>query len=254
MNIGYRFIGIIPARYTSTRFPGKPLVEIAGKTMIQRVYDQARKALEVVYVATDDERIYNAVQQFEGNVVYTSATHKSGTDRCAEAIRNIEIRDKTKFDIIINIQGDEPFIQPLQIEKLMNCFSDKDTQIATLIKPFSENENIFDPNKVKVVVNKRMQAIYFSRATIPYLRNTVQKEEWKNFHPYYLHIGMYAYRKEILCELTELKQTVLEKAESLEQLRWLEHGYTIKTEITKLESIGIDTPDDLERIKNSGLI
>ncbi len=249
-----KFIGIIPARYASVRFPGKPLVEIFGQSMIQKVYEQASKALEYVYVATDDKRIFDAVEHFGGKVVNTSSTHRSGTDRCAEAVRIIESKEGKNFDIAINIQGDEPFIQPSQILKLMNCFTDEITQIATLIKVFSANENIFDSNKVKVVVDKNMQAIYFSRSVIPYLRNQEKKEDWVMAHPFYLHIGMYAYRKEILQTITQLAPSGLEMAESLEQLRWIENGYHIKTDITEYEGMGIDTPEDLERIiklKNS---
>ena len=172
-----KFIGLIPARYSSSRFPGKPLVEISGKIMIQRVYEQASNALDYVYVATDDKRIYNAVEHFGGKVVYTSPMHRSGTDRCAEAMPAIENLEKKHFDVVINIQGDEPFIQPLQIQKLMNCFADESTQIATLIKPFSQQESIFDPNKVKVIVDNNKEAIYFSRSVIPYLRNIEKKED-----------------------------------------------------------------------------
>lgn len=253
MSSHYSFIGIIPARYASTRFPGKPLVDIGGKSMIQRVFDQASEALKHVYVATDDNRIYDAVKQFGGKAVFTSSEHKSGTDRCAEAIKKIESSENKKYDIVINIQGDEPFIQPLQIQKLMKCFSEKDTQIATLIKPFTEKDDIFNPNKVKVVINKNMDAIYFSRAAIPYIRNVEQKVHWTKFHQYYLHIGMYAFRRDILSELTILSPSGLEMAESLEQLRWLENGYKIKVDYTEHESIGIDTPEDLERIRRLGI-
>lgn len=221
--------------------------------MIQRVFEQASKALEYVYVATDDERIFNAVKQFGGKVVYTSSDHQSGTDRCAEAVRKIEDLENRSFDIVINIQGDEPFIKPQQIQKLMNCFSETGTQIATLIKPFGENDNIFDTNKVKAIIDKKMKALYFSRAVIPFLRDIGNNADWTKLHRFFLHIGMYAYKKEVLFELTKLSPSLLEKAEALEQLRWLENGYHIQTEITEYDSIGIDTPEDIERLKKIGL-
>ncbi|MFO7657747.1 MAG: 3-deoxy-manno-octulosonate cytidylyltransferase [Bacteroidales bacterium] len=253
MSDSYNFIGIIPARYASTRFPGKPLVEIGGKTMIQRVYEQASKALEYVYVATDDERIFDAVKQFNGKVVYTSSEHQSGTDRCAEAVRKSEEIESQSFDIVINIQGDEPFIKPQQIQKLMSCFAEQDTQIATLIKPFGENDNIFDANKVKAIIDKKMKALYFSRAVIPFLRDIDNNADWTKLHRFFLHIGLYAYKKEVLYNLTNLPPSLLEKAEALEQLRWLENGYHIQTKITEYDSIGIDTPEDIERLKKLGI-
>jgi 3-deoxy-manno-octulosonate cytidylyltransferase (CMP-KDO synthetase) len=248
-----KYIGIIPARYASTRFPGKPLAMIAGKTMIQRVYEQALKCLDHVYVATDDQRISHAVKQFGGKYVHTSVHHKSGTDRCAEAIQIIEASEKTSFDVVINIQGDEPFIHPFQIQKLISCFADPGAEIATLVKPFKNNDELFDPNKVKVVADKNLYAIYFSRAVIPFVRNVAKKDEWISNHRFYLHIGIYAYRKNILARITKLPSSELEAAESLEQLRWIENGFKIKLEFTEYTSMGIDTPEDLDRINKSGI-
>ncbi len=241
------YVGIIPARYASTRFPGKPLADINGKSMIQRVYEQASKALIYVYVATDDKRIADEVTGFGGNVVITSDKHQSGTDRLAEAIDIIHKSHTEKFDVVINIQGDEPFIQPQQIKEIQTCFDNPLTKIATLVKKIENNDDIFDINKPKVVFNKKMQAIYFSRSPIPFLRNT-EKEKWHLKHDFYKHIGMYAYKVKTLQELTELDQSPLELAESLEQLRWIENGYAIYVAITKFETFGVDTPKDLEKI------
>lgn len=246
-------IGIIPARYASTRFPGKPLAYINGKTMIERVYIQVSKALDEVYVATDDIRIFNEVKNFNGKVVMTSENHKSGTDRIAQAIETISKQNKKSYDIIINIQGDEPFIQAEQIIALKDCFSSPEIQIATLIKKIEETEDIFDPNKVKVITDNNNIAKYFSRSPIPYLRG-IDQNKWVEKQLHYKHIGMYAYTYKTLLEITSLKQSELEKAENLEQLRWLENNYTIKTKETIHESIGIDTPEDLERVKKMGLL
>ena len=305
------FIAIIPARYASSRFPGKPLAKIGGKPMIQLVYEQAKKAVDTVFVATDDERIFSTVQAFGGKAIMTSPSHQSGTDRCFEAYsivkseerrtKNDELRTMSeelrmmnealimkndelimkseegrtkngcrpsgnssffthhssfsthhssfKEDVIINVQGDEPFIQPEQIESLAACFEDPATQIATLVKPFPYNgffDDLANQNTPKVVINKRMEAMYFSRSIVPYKRGT-DRNRWLEAHTYYKHIGMYAYRAEALCEITQLPPSPLELAENLEQLRWLENGYTIKTAITHLETIGIDTPEDLRR-------
>ena len=242
------FAGIIPARFASTRFPGKPLVMIDGITMIQRVYLQASKVLEHVCVATDDSRIKEEVLRFGGNVVMTSVNHQSGTDRCAEAMIVLQKQVNTKIDVGVNIQGDEPFIQPAQLESLMNCFDYPETQIATLAKPINANEEIFNPNFVKVVIGKDNRALYFSRSPIPYFRNK-DKQIWEQHHTYFKHLGIYAYRVQVLEELTRLPQSVLELAESLEQLRWLENGYRIMVEKTEFESIAIDTPEDLEKLK-----
>ncbi len=243
-----RFVGIIPARFASTRFPGKPLVDIGGKTMIQRVYEQVSKVIENVYVATDDKRIYDAVVSFGGKAVMTSEQHKSGTDRCYEAFSKLD----EWFDVVINIQGDEPFIQPEQITELQKCFDEPDTQIATLVKKISENENfesLNNPNTPKVVINSKNEALYFSRSVIPYIRST-KTDKWTSLHSYLKHIGIYAYRADILQELTQLEQSPLEIAESLEQLRWLENGYRIKVGFTDAETVGIDSPKDLEKIKD----
>jgi 3-deoxy-manno-octulosonate cytidylyltransferase (CMP-KDO synthetase) len=217
---------------------------LGGKTVIQRVYEQALKVFNDVYVATDDERIANAVKTFGGHVVMTSVSHKSGTDRCYEAYTKI---GKT-FDAIINIQGDEPFVQSSQLEKLIMCFEETSTQIATLVKPFTANtpfEMLVDANTTKVVLDKEMNALFFSRSIIPYQRNA-SKTDWLKNHTYYKHIGLYAYHSSILKEIISLLSSSLENAESLEQLRWLENGYKIKVEITEIETIGIDTPEDLE--------
>lgn len=247
------FIGIIPARYASTRFPGKPLADINGKPMIQRVYEQTKIAIDEVWVATDDERIKETVESFGGNVVMTSTDHQSGTDRIAEAINKISELNKISYDVIVNIQGDEPFIQPDQIEAVKACFKASATQIATLVKQIDSQEDIFDPNKVKVVISKDKKAIYFSRSPIPYQRG-IEKENWLAKGTFYKHIGMYAYKSNVLSEITKIEQSSLELAESLEQLRWLENGYWIQTEMTKHESIGIDTPEDLEKVKQMGLL
>jgi 3-deoxy-manno-octulosonate cytidylyltransferase (CMP-KDO synthetase) len=243
-----KFAGIIPARYASTRFPGKPLVDIQGKTMIHRVYLQASKVLEHVCVATDDERIADEVKRFGGKVMMTGAHHQSGTDRCAEAATLFQKAHGISFDVIINIQGDEPFIQPDQLTKLMHCFDNAETQIATLVKPIHSADDIFNPNHVKVVLDKNNRAMYFSRSVIPYIRGK-ETSEWNKHHEFYKHLGIYAYRADILNELTSLKQTTLELAESLEQLRWLENGYRIMVEKTEFESLSVDCPEDLEKLK-----
>lgn len=240
-----KFIGIIPARYASSRFPGKPLADMVGKPMIQRVYEQVKKVLDEVWVATDDERILKAVENFGGKAILTSPDHKSGTDRCNEAY----IKIGNEFDVVINIQGDEPFIQPQQIETLKSCFDSKDVELATLVKPFKKEdgfETLFNPNSPKVMMNKKSEAIYFSRSIVPYIRD-VDHTEWLDKHTFYKHIGMYAYRTDILKEITLLPQSSLELAESLEQLRWIENGYKIKVGLTDLETIGIDTPEDMEK-------
>lgn len=212
---------------------------------MQRVYEQVAKVVERVVVATDDERIYEAVRTFGGEVVMTSPNHRSGTDRCAEAYKKL----CCEADIVINVQGDEPFIATEQIEALIGCFDSEAVDIATLVKPFSAEDGIEaleNPNSPKVVMNKKGEAVYFSRSVIPYLRG-VERSEWLKCHTFYKHIGIYAFRAKVLGEVTALAQTPLEMAESLEQLRWLESGYKIKVGITDIETIGIDTPEDLER-------
>ncbi len=241
------FAGFIPARYASTRFPGKPLADIGGMTMIERVYRQASKALDEVYVATDDERIYDAVKAFGGHVIMTGTHHRSGTDRCYEAYCNSGCR----ADVVINIQGDEPFVDPSQIEAVKACFDAPGTSIATLVRPFDPArgfEALFDKNTPKVVMDNDMNAMYFSRSVIPYVRNHEWKE-WPERAEYFTHIGMYAYRADVLKELTTLPQSSLEIAESLEQLRWLQNGYKIKCGVSTCPTIGIDTPEDLEQAR-----
>lgn len=238
------FIAIIPARYASTRFPGKPLAEIGGKTMIERVYTQVRKAVDRVWVATDDERIADEVRRFGGNIVMTSASHPSGTDRLKEAASKVAAPN----DIIINVQGDEPFIDPAQINAVKGCFNDDATAIATLARKFKAADGfkrLSDPNLVKVVTGADGHALYFSRSVIPYFRSK-EAEEWPSCHQYLTHIGMYAYRYPVLMEIASLQRSPLEIAESLEQLRWLEKGYTIKVALSDAPTIGIDTPADLE--------
>lgn len=237
-------IGIIPARYASTRFPAKPLIDISGKSMIQRVYEQAKKAqgLDKVVVATDDERIYNHVLAFGGEVVMTSTEHQSGTDRCAEVARMFP-----DFEIVVNIQGDEPFINPMQIEKLVQCFEKPSTEIATLVKRIEQEDDLWNQNTPKVILNGIGEALYFSRATIPHLRGE-EVSNWFKKQTYYKHIGIYAYKAEILQQITALTPSSLERAEALEQLRWLENGYKVQTAITDLETIAIDTPEDLNKL------
>lgn len=242
-----KFVGIIPARYASTRFPGKPLAMLGGKTVIQRVYEQVKDCFDDLYVATDDERIKECVEGFGGNVVMTSETCNNGTERCLDAYRRLAL----DCDVIVNIQGDEPFIQQKQVKALIACFDNPDTDIATLVKPFEKAdglERLECPNSPKVVLNEQGFALYFSRSVVPYLRG-VDKAEWLNNHVFYKHLGIYAYRANVLEEITKLPQSPMEKAESLEQLRWLENGYKIKVGVTDIETIGIDTPEDLERAK-----
>lgn len=247
------FLGIIPARYASTRFPGKPLADIHGKPMVLRVYERAKSVLDNVVVATDDSRIFEAVKNAGGKVVMTSPEHPSGTDRCREAIELYQLKTDKEFDIVINIQGDEPFIRPEQIELLMNCFKDATVDIATLIKVIEDPALIFDVNKPKVIINRKKEALYFSRSPIPFVRG-FDNHDWFERHIFYQHIGMYAYKADVLDEITKLEQGVLEKAESLEQLRWLENGYKIKTALTEHESFGIDTPNDLAHALKLNLI
>ena len=237
-----KYIAIIPARYASTRFPGKPLAILGGKTVIQRVYEQVSTLLDEVYVATDDERIFQCVEAFEGRAVMTRADHKSGTDRIQEAATTIG----TDADVIINVQGDEPFIQPSQVETLMHLFDDPQTQIGTLGKLFESIEAIENPNSPKIVVDNRGFALYFSRSVIPFIRGK-EHSEWFGEYPFLKHLGIYAYRREVLAEVTQLPQSSLEKAESLEQLRWLQNGYRIRVGLTDVETVGIDTPEDLQR-------
>ena len=240
-----RYIAIIPARYASTRFPAKPLAILGGKPVIQRVYEQVAGVMDETVVATDDSRIYRAVTDFGGRAEMTSTDHRSGTDRCWEAY----CKHGGDYDIVVNVQGDEPFIQRSQLEAIKRCFDNPATDIATLVKPFSVEDGLTaleNPNSPKVVLDKEGRAIYFSRSVIPYLRG-VDKSEWLSKHTFYKHIGIYAFRTDILQQVTSLPQSTLEKAESLEQLRWIENGYRIGVGISDIETIGIDTPDDLAR-------
>ncbi|MCD8203310.1 MAG: 3-deoxy-manno-octulosonate cytidylyltransferase [Prevotella sp.] len=240
-----KFVGIIPARFASTRFPGKPLAMLGDKPVIQRVYEQVSQVLNDVYVATDDERIFSVVNEFGGNVIMTSPDHKSGTDRVEEAVN----KTGKDFDVVINIQGDEPFIHKSQIESVCKCFDDPQTMIATLGRPFTDKDSLEDlenPNSPKLVCDNNGFALYFSRSVIPFLRN-VDKKQWIGNFNYLKHIGLYAYRTNVLSEITKLPQSSLELAESLEQLRWLQNGYKIKVGLTSIETIGIDTPEDLQK-------
>ena len=237
--------GIIPARYASTRFPGKPLVNIHGKSMLQRVYEQCLKSkLDRLLVATDDDRIASHVKEFNGEVILTASNHKSGTDRIAEAVDILNIQND---GIVVNIQGDEPFINPEDINLLTACFEKQKTQIATLVKKIDAIESLENPNKPKVVLNSNKEALYFSRAPIPHLKD-FKKEEWLNHHTFFKHIGIYGYRTTILKEIKQLPSSLLEKKEGLEQLRWLENGYRIQTAETNSESIAVDCQEDLIRI------
>ncbi|NEM98390.1 3-deoxy-manno-octulosonate cytidylyltransferase [Pontibacter burrus] len=240
-------LGIIPARYASTRFPGKPLTDINGKTMIRRVYEQASAAgLAEVIVATDDERILSHVLDFGGKAVMTGEHHQSGTDRCFEAYK----LNNKPYEYIINIQGDEPFIKPEQIDLVASCFKRPNTQLATLVKKITTEEELFNVNAPKVVLSTSGDALYFSRQPIPYCRN-VPQDIWHKQHAYYKHIGIYGYRADILEQITQLPPSALELAESLEQLRWLENGFKITTALTEFETIGIDSPEDLQRVMNN---
>lgn len=246
-------IGIIPARFGSTRFPGKPLAMINGKTMIQRVFEQAKKSrcLSRTIVATDDQRIYDHVCQFGGDVLMTSALHRSGTDRCGEAVRILQdtSNDPSSLKIVINIQGDEPFLDPSQIDQVAALFDHPAVKIATLARLITRTEELDDPNTVKVVFNNKKKVLTFSRTALPFQRNLPRKQ-WIDHHPYYKHIGVYGFRLEALQQIISLPVSPLETAESLEQLRWLENGYDIHVDISDQESVAIDTPEDLLKLSN----
>jgi 3-deoxy-manno-octulosonate cytidylyltransferase (CMP-KDO synthetase) len=244
-----RILGIIPARYASTRFPAKALVDIQGKSMIQRVYEQSSKAsvLTDLVVATDHEKIFEHVQSFGGRVVMTDTNHLSGTDRCKEALDLL----KDKYNFIINIQGDEPFIKPEQIENLASCLT-PDVELATLAIKIKTEEELFNPNTPKVIIDNSQNAIYFSRNPIPFIRSK-PTGDWVGNHPFLRHVGIYVYRSDILAKVTQLSPSSLELAESLEQLRWIENGYKIKVQITQYDSHGIDTPEDLQRMLSDKL-
>ena len=237
-----KFIAIIPARYASTRFPGKPLALLGGRPVVQHVYEKAAQALDEAYVATDDERIARVVESFGGHAIMTRADHKSGTDRIEEAAEKIG----TDADVVINIQGDEPFVDASQLKTLQSLFDCEETQIGTLGKRVDSMEATENPNSPKIVCDKQGFALYFSRSVIPFVRGQEPKS-WLNHYPYLKHLGLYAYRREVLREVTQLPQSPLELAESLEQLRWLENGYRIRVGLTDVETVGIDTPADLER-------
>jgi len=237
-------VGIIPARYASTRFPGKPLIDIKGKSMIQHVYERAEKSsLDKIVVATDDQRIFDNVSSFGGEAVMTAADHPSGTDRCWDALQQL----KENFQYVINIQGDEPLIDPQQINELAAVLKDGTTELATQMIKVDSHEMLFNTGEVKIVLNTNNEAIYFSRSVIPFIKNADEKN-WHLHHNYYRHVGMYAYRKDILQKITQLPVSLLEKAESLEQLRWIENGFKIKCVETKFESHCIDTPEDLQSL------
>ncbi len=237
-----KFTAIIPARFASTRFPGKPLALLGGRPVIQHVYEKAVQTLGEAYVATDDERIARVVEDFGGQAVMTRTDHKSGTDRIEEAAEKIG----TDADVIINIQGDEPFVDASQLQTLQTLFDDSETQIGTLGKRFDTMEAAENPNSPKIVCDRRGFALYFSRSVIPFVRGQ-ERAAWLEYYPFLKHLGLYAYRREVLREVTQLPQSPLERAESLEQLRWLENGYRIRVGLTDVETVGIDTPEDLER-------
>ncbi len=244
-------LGIIPARYASTRFPGKPLARINGKSMIRRVYEQCLLAgkPDKIVVATDDERIFNQVQEFGGEVVMTEEEHQNGTSRCVEALSIIEEKTGKSFDFIINIQGDEPFINPLQIDKVASLLEKTPVQIATLGKKIDKKEDLFDPNVVKLVTNKDHKALYFSRQPIPHVREA-EMDQWLEKADFYKHIGIYGYKRDVLTEIVALPPGKLEVAERLEQLKWMENGYDIFVDYTDFDSFSVDTPDDLLKFTN----
>ncbi|MCX6235127.1 MAG: 3-deoxy-manno-octulosonate cytidylyltransferase [Bacteroidetes bacterium] len=248
-----KYIGIIPARYASTRFPGKSLAMINGKSMIQRVYEQASGSATLSYlvVATDDVRIEDHVRSFGGKVIMTSPLHKSGTDRCHEAIQKIVASDPVhnRFDVILNIQGDEPYLNPAQIDQVIGCFNNPSVTIATLMKKIDSSHELFDPNVVKVIIDASGNAIYFSRQPIPFLRD-IKQTEWLQRHDFFKHTGIYAFRAEILNEIVKLAPSSLENAEALEQLRWLENNYSIYVQLTEYENISVDIPEDLSKFTN----
>ena len=247
------YLAIIPARFASTRFPGKPLTMIAGKSMVQRVYEQACKAFANVYVATDHPDIYSAVEEFGGRVVMTSANHPNGTSRVLEAMQKIEKIRGTMCKYVVNVQGDEPFISPEQLQELTKCFDDPQAEIATLMKRIEEQAELYDPSTPKVVCDKYGRALYFSRSIIPFLRD-IPQNEWPGHHTFYKHIGLYGYKREILPEIVSMDEGLLEKAEKLEQLRWLENGIKICVRESAYNSYSVDTPADIDSLKAKGII
>lgn len=246
-------LGIIPARFASTRFPGKALADIGGKPMVQRVYEQANKVIATLFIATDNEKIEKTAQQFGGQCIMTSSAHQSGTDRCYEALQTISSGLKKDFDIVVNIQGDEPFVQTAQIQALIDCFEKPEVEISTLVKKIDNPADIFNPNYPKVILDTQGRAIYFSRSPIPFIRN-VPEQEWHTRHTFYKHLGMYAYRCSMLKKICSLPPSSLEKAEALEQNRWIEHGMQIYTAETTTESYPVDIPADIEKLKQLKLI
>jgi len=249
-NKEYSALGVIPARYGSTRFPGKPLVQIDGKSMIRRVYEQASGSagLSRVVVATDDDRICSHVRDFGGEAIMTSTHHRSGTERIGEVLEILELSGE-EYPVVVNIQGDEPMLDPGQIDRLIQCFRKPETQIGTLVMKIIRDNELLNPNVVKVVMDQQQNALYFSRATIPHLRD-IPAEEWLLHGIHYKHIGLYAYRTDVLKQIVKLPAGSLETVESLEQLRWLENGFRISVVITEHESIAIDTPEDLLKLTN----
>ena len=243
-----KFLGVIPARYASTRFPGKPLAILGRKPMIQWVYEGASQVFEDLVVATDDARIYDAVEAFNGRVVMTSPTHESGTERCAEALKIYQQKTGLIFTHVANIQGDEPLIKKQQLILLKECLEDQATEIATLVRPSVDPAEIENPNVVKVVVDRDSRALYFSRSPIPNIRGS--RQEWTKSNHYFLHLGLYGFRADILLKLVALPPAPLERAESLEQLRWMEHGFAIRTGVTHFQSMGVDTPEDLDSLNS----
>ena len=246
-----KVLGVIPSRYQSTRFPGKPLADIMGKSMIFRVYEQASKSdlINELVVATDDERIADHVRAFNGQVMMTSENHENGTSRCLEVLESLNKEGK-EFDVVINIQGDEPFIQPAQINQIIGLFDDGETEIASLASRIAEKSELFDPNVVKIVMDPKGRALYFSRQTIPFVRG-IESETWLEANTFYKHIGIYAYKSSILKKINDLEVTHLEKTEKLEQLRWLENNLIIRLGITDYKGVGIDTPEDITKLINN---
>jgi len=243
-----KIVAIIPARYNSSRFPGKPLADIGGMSMINRVYSQAAKVFSNLYVATDDIRIFDEVKRFGGLPVMTSQDHQNGTSRVLEAMYKIERERGEEFDIVVNVQGDEPFIEPEQFNELLSGFDDSNAEIVTLVKKFEEEEDILNRNTPKVVFNRDRYALYFSRSPIPYVRECFEKEEWSKHFQFYKHVGIYGYKRNTLVKICNLQPSGLELAENLEQLRWLESGFTIKVSETNRHTYAIDTLEDIEKI------